>query len=53
MMNIEQALTKIGGPIRGLSSVLESLMTGEVAPVAGDKRITESLRAISRIGLLL
>jgi hypothetical protein len=42
-MKLEEALNKIGGPTRGVTSVIAGLMSGDVAPISGDKRVTESL----------
>lgn len=42
-MKLEEALNKIGGPTRGVTSMISGLMTGDVAPISGDKRVAESL----------
>lgn len=42
-MKLEEALNKIGGPTRGISSVIAGLMSGNLAPIGGDKFVAESL----------
>jgi len=41
-MKLSDALSKFG-PVRGVTSMIAGLMSGDVAPINGGKRVTESL----------